>query len=168
MCASLFFSVLLLFGCGGGTSQNSNPQTSMTALQVNIGDGPSDQLIAVSMTIGSMVLSNTAGGSVTVVSSPTTVEMMHRMGTVEPISLTKVAQGTYLGTTLTISSAVVTYMSPVTGQMVQKNVPGPMTATMSFSPNLTSSSSPTVLNLDMDMAASVKICSGSRYKDGTR
>jgi hypothetical protein len=123
VCASLLFSVLLLFGCGGGTSsssQNSNPQTSTTALQVNIGDGPSDRLIAVSMTIGSMILSNNADGSVTVVSSPTTLEMMHRMGTVEPISLMAVAQGTYSGATLTISSAVVTVMSPVTGQMVQK------------------------------------------------
>ncbi len=160
VCTSLFFSVLLLFGCGGGTSsslRSPNPQPSTTALQVNIGDGPSDQLVAVSMTIGSMTLSNTAGGSVPVVSSPTTVEMMHRMGTTEPISLRSVAQGTYSGATMTISSALVTYMSPVTGQMVQKNVPGPMTATMSFSPSLTVSSSPMVLNLDMDMAASVSI-----------
>jgi len=126
VCASLFFSVLLLFGCGGGTSsssQNPNPQPSTTALQVNIGDGPSDQLVAVSMTIGSMVLPNTAGGSVTVVSSPTTVEMMHRMGTTEPILLRSIAQGTYSGATMTISSALVTYMSLVTGQMVQKNGP---------------------------------------------
>jgi hypothetical protein len=82
-CAALVFSVLLLFGCGGGrtsSSQNPNPQPNTSSLQVNIGDGPSDRLVAVSMTIGSMTLANTTGSSVTVVSSPTPVEMMHLNG----------------------------------------------------------------------------------------
>ena len=87
-CAALFVSILLLLGCGGGTSSSSpNPLPNTTALQVNLGDAPSDRLVAVSMTIGSMTLTNGSGSSVTVVSSSTPVEMMHLMGTVEPISL---------------------------------------------------------------------------------
>ncbi len=158
-CAALVLSLLLLLGCGGGTSSspNPNPQPNTSALQVNIGDGPSDQLVAVSMTIGSMTLAKSSGGSVTLVSSPTTVEMMHLMGAMQPIALMKVPQGSFSGATMTIASALVTYMSPGTGQLVQKSVPGPMTATMNFSPNLTVGSTPMVLNLDMDMAASVSI-----------
>jgi len=124
---------------------------------VNIGDGPSDRLVAVSMTIGSMTLANTTGNSITVVSSSTPVEMMHLAGTVQPISLMKVPQGTYSSTAVNISSAMVMYMDPATGQLVQKTVPGPMSAIINFSPTLTVGSAPIVLNLDMDMASSVSI-----------
>jgi hypothetical protein len=84
------------------------------------GDAPSDRLTAVSMTIASMALTKTSGGSVTVVSSPTPIEMMHLMGTMQPISLMKVPQCTYTGCTISISSATVMYMDPSTVQLVQK------------------------------------------------
>src|SRR5215471_9964024 len=93
--ASLFS--LLLLGCGGGSSPNPNPQPNTTTLQVNLGDAPADQLVAVGMTIASMTLTNGSGSNVTVMSSATPVEMMHLMGTVEPISLMNVPQATYSG-----------------------------------------------------------------------
>jgi len=40
--------------------------------------------------------------------------MMHLMGTVEPISLMNVPQGTYKGAAVNISSAMVLYMDPTT------------------------------------------------------
>jgi Domain of unknown function (DUF5666) len=152
-------SLLLLLGCGGGSSssQNPNPQPNTTSLQVNIGDGPSDRLVAVSMTIASATLAKATGGTVTVVSTSTPVEMMHLMGSMQPLSLMKVPQGSYSGGTVNISSALVMYMDPATGQLVQKTVSGPMSATMSFSPSLTVGTTPIVLNLDMDMASSVSI-----------
>jgi len=158
-CAVVALSLLFLFACGGGatSSQNPNPQPNTTSLQVNIGDGPSDRLAAASMTIASLTLKNTTGGSVTVVSSPTSLEMMHLMGTMQPISLMKVPQGTYTGGTISISSATVMYMDPSTFQLVQKTVPGPMPATVTFSPTLTIGSTPMVLNLDMNMASSISI-----------
>jgi hypothetical protein len=156
---AIALSLLLMIGCGGSTSfsPNPNPQPNTTALQVNLGDAPSDRLVAVSMTLGSMRLTNSRGGSVTVVSSSTPVEMMHLMGTVEPISLMNVPQGTYSGASISISSAVVMYMDPSTMQLVQKSVSGPMAATINFSPSLTVGTSPMVLNLDMNMASSVSI-----------
>ena len=157
-CAALFVSILFLLGCGGGTSSSSpNPQPNTTALQVNLGDSPSDRLVAVSMTIGSMTLTNGSGSSVTVVSSSTPVEMMHLMGTVAPISLLNVPQGTYSGATINISSAMVLYMDPTSMQLVQKSVSGPMRATVNFNPRLTVGTTPMVLNLDMNMASSVSI-----------
>ena len=157
--SAIALSLLLMLGCGGSTSSspNPNPQPNTTALQVNLGDAPSDRLVAVSMTLESMTLTKSGGGSVTVVSSSTPVEMMHLMGTVEPISLMNVPQGTYSGASISISSAVVMYMDPTTMQLVQKSVQGPMTANVTFSPNLTVGTSPMVLNLDMNMASSVSI-----------
>jgi hypothetical protein len=150
---------LLTIGCGGGgtSSPSPNPQANTAWLQVNLGDTPADRLVAVSMTIGSMTLGKSGGGSVTVVSSPTPVEMMHLMGTMQPISLMKIPQGTYSSATINISSATVMYMDPSTALLVQKAVPGPMSATVTFSPNLTVGSTPMVLNLDMHMASSVSI-----------
>jgi hypothetical protein len=157
-CSAIALSVLLMIGCGGSSSSsNTNPQPHTTALQVNLGDAPSDRLVAVSMTLGSMTLTKSAGGSVTVVSSSTPVEMMHLMGTVEPISLMNVPQGTYSGASISITSAVVMYVDPSTMQLVQKSVSGPMPATINFNPNLTVGTSPMVLNLDMNMASSVSI-----------
>ena len=158
-CSAIALSLSLMIGCGGSASSspNPNPQPNTTALQVNLGDAPSDRLVAVSMTLGSMNLTKSGGGSVTVVASSIPVEMMHLMGTVEPISLMNVPQGTYSGASTSISSAVVMYMDPSTMQLVQKSVPGPMSATINFSPSLTVGTSPMVLNLDMNMASSVSI-----------
>src|SRR6516164_1210430 len=132
--ACLFLNVLLIWlsGCGGSGTNSSpnpnppNPQPNTTALQVNLGDAPADRLVAVSMTIGSMMLMNSTGSSVTIVSSSTPVEMMHLMGTVDPISVMNVPQGTYSGASISISSATVMYMDPTAMQLVQKSVPGPM------------------------------------------
>jgi hypothetical protein len=155
---ALLVAILFFSGCGGnGNSSSQNPPPNTSALQVNIGDAPSDRLVAVGMTIGSMTLAKSTGGAVTVVSSSTPVEMIHLMGTMQPISLMKVPQGSYSGATVNISSAIVMYMDPVAVQLVQKAVLGPMSATMSFNPNLTVSNTPMVLNLDMDMASSVSI-----------
>lgn len=151
--------LFLLFGCGGGSnsSQSTNSLPKVTALQVNLGDGPSDRLVAVSMVIRSMTLTNASAGTVSVVSSSTPVEMMHLMGTVDPISLMNVPQGAYSGATMSISSATVMYMDPITMQLVQKPVSNPMSATVTFNPNLTVGTSPMVLNLDMNMASSISI-----------
>lgn len=158
---ALAFSLLLFSGCGGGgasfSSQNPNPQPNTTQILVNLGDAPSDRLVAVSMSIDSMTLTGSGGGNVTVVSTSTPVEMMHLMGTVEPISLMAVPQQSYSGMTASISSVVVMYMDPVSGQLVQKAISGGTTAAVSFNPAMTVGTSPMVLNFDMNMASSVSI-----------
>jgi hypothetical protein len=104
-----------------------------------------------------MALTNASGGTLSVVSSSTPVEMMHLMATGDPISVMNVPQGTYSGATMSISSATVIYMDPTTMQLVQKPVSGPMNATVNFNPSLTVGTTPMVLNLDMNMASSVSI-----------
>ncbi len=160
LAAMTFAAALFLSGCGGGGSDATvNPpmQPLSTNVQINLGDGPADALLAAVVTLNSMTLTSSSGSTVAVVSAPQTVEMMHLMGTVLPLSLSNLQQGTYTGATMVLGAATVTYVDPATGQLVQKTVGGPMTANLQFSPPLVVGVTPLVLNLDMDMGASVQI-----------
>ena len=146
--------------CGGGSSMSSSNNggtVSSSAVLVNIGDSPADEVMAMAITIGSMSFTDASGKTVTMMSSPTTVEMMHLMGTMQPVAMQKVAQGSYTGMSMTITSALVTYMDPNSHALVQKTVSGPMTATMNFSPAFNVGSSAMVMNMDLDVAHSVSI-----------
>ena len=153
---------LLLSACGGGggggtmsTSPSATPAS--TTVQVNLGDDPADRLVAASVTINSMSLINAGGGSVAVMSTPRPMEMMRLMGTVAPLAITSVPQGTYTGMTMTFGASTVMYVDPPTGQAVQRTVPGPMTTTVMFGAPLVVGTTPMVVNLDMNMAATVTI-----------
>jgi hypothetical protein len=159
--ATLGAVLVVLSACGGGTLNSSNSsqnqQQKTATLQVNIGDAPSDRLVAFDMTISSMTFTNSAGTAVPVVSSSATTEMVHLMGTMQPLSLMQIPQGTYTKASITMSNMAAVYMNPANGQMVQQTIAGPMTSVVSFSPSLTLSSSPMIANFDLDMANSVVI-----------
>src|ERR1700676_4719158 len=81
-CLALVLTVALI-GCGGsnaggGTATPTPTPAAKTAIQINIGDSPSDWMLAFSMNISSMALTG-SNGSVTVLSSAVPVEMMHLM-----------------------------------------------------------------------------------------
>ena len=154
--ALIAFSVVLA-ACGGGTTSSTNQQAKTAVLQVNVGDAPSDRLVAFAMTLNSMTLTTSGGSSVPVMSSAATMEMTHLMGTMQPVSLMKIPQGTYTGATITMTNMGIVYMNPSNGQMVQQTIAGPMTANVNFSPTVTLGFSPMVANFDLDMANSVAI-----------
>lgn len=164
----LFASIAaaMISACGGGDSPGSppvdtqTPSTSNTTVQVNMGDGPADRLLAIGMTVNSLTLSHANGSSVSVLTSPRPIEMMHLMGTVIPLALSSVPPGTYTGATMTFGNAAVTHVDAATGQLVHRSAPGPMTANVTFNPPMTVGATPTVINFDMDMAASVNIDAG--------
>lgn len=159
----------LLSACGGGgtgsgiapaSSAPPGPQASgatNSVVQINLGDAPADRLLAVGMTVNSLAFTHANGSTVSVLNAPRPVEMMQLMGTVTPLALVNMPAGEYRGATMTFGGAVVTHVDPATGQVVQHTVPGPMTANLSFNPPLTIGAAPTVVNLDMHMAASVGI-----------
>jgi hypothetical protein len=111
----------LTAACGGGGSGGSPlvdteiPTASNTTVQVNLGDGPADRLLAVGMTVDSLTFSQANGGSVSVMTSPRPIELMHLMGTVTPLALSSVPQGTYTGATMTFGNATVTHLDAATG-----------------------------------------------------
>jgi hypothetical protein len=163
--APIALAVLLtgaMIGCGGGSSNSTStptptPTANTTPVMVNMGDAPSDQVMAVSITMSAMNFTNSSGTSVSALSAPTTMEMLHLMGTMQPVAMPKLPQGTYTQMAMTISSAIVTYVDPTTHKAIQKTVAGPMTANIPLNPVLTVAGSAMVMNLDMDVAHSVSI-----------
>jgi hypothetical protein len=156
---------IVLAGCGGGaktTAPASPPSSSSgatTAVQVNMGDSPADWMLAFSMNIQSMSLTG-GSGSAAVVSSSTPVEMMHLMGTMQPLAMISAPQGTYTGASITISSATVMYMDPSTKAPVQATIPGPVNVTVPFGSPLVVGSTPLAMGFDLDLASSVTSGSG--------
>ena len=149
-----------LSGCGGGsgaapTGTNPSPTpAAKTAVQVNMGDSPADWMLAFSMNITSMSLTG-SNGSATVVSTSTPMEMMHLMGTMQPLAMINAPQGNYTGASVTIGSATVMYMDPTTKAPVQATIPGPITGTVTFSSPITVGSTPMAMGFDLDLASSV-------------
>lgn len=151
-----------LAACGGsnGTSTTQPPVTAQkTPVQVNIGDSPSDWMLAFSMNISSMSLTG-SNGSATVVSSSVPIEMMHLMGTMQPLNMVSAPQGTYTGASITIGSATVMYMDPTTKSAVQKTISGPISATVTFGTPVTVGSTPMAMGFDLDLSKSVTMDSG--------
>lgn len=149
-----------LAACGGsnGTSTTSPPVTTAqkTAVQVNIGDSPSDWMLAFSMNINSMSLTG-SNGSATVVSSSVPIEMMHLMGTMQPLNMVSAPQGTYTGASITIGSVTVMYMDPNTKVAVQKTISGPISTTVALGTPMTVGSTPMTVGFDLDLSKSVTI-----------
>ncbi len=163
-CALAIF-VAALSGCSGGSTASnsgSNPTptpTAKTAVQVNMGDSPADWMLAFSMNITSMSLTS-SNGSTSVVTSSTPMEMLHLMGTMQPLAMVNMPQGTYTGASITIGSATVMYMDPTTKAPVQTTISGPMTGNVTFSSPITVGSTPMAMGFDLDLASSVTTASG--------
>lgn len=158
--------VLMLAGCGGGSSNSMippgatpspQPQAASSTVGVSIGDAPADWIMTFGMTVNSITLTSSGGQTVSLLFSPTSMEMMQLMGTLRPLAITSVPQGTYTQATITMSAMSLGYMDPNTHNYVEKTVAGPVSGTVSFKPALTVASQTSVLGLDMDMADSVSI-----------
>jgi hypothetical protein len=116
-------------------------------------------MLAFSMNISSMSLTG-SNGSASVVSSSIPVEMIHLMGTMQPLSMINAPQGTYTGASITIGSATVMYMDPTSKAAVQKTISGPISANVTFSTPVTVASAPMAMGFDLDLSKSVTMDSG--------
>ncbi len=149
---------LALVACGSGNSNGTQKSTPVgTTVQVGMGDSPADWIMAFGMTVNSITLTNSSGGTVNMLPASTPMEMMRLMGTVQPVSITNVPEGTYTEAAITMSSIQMGYMDPVSRQYVQKTMAGPFTSTVTFSPPMTVGSTPSSLNFDMNMGSSISI-----------
>ena len=89
-------------GCGGYNSSNQtnyNPtpagQTATSHAAINIGDAPSDRVIAFELTINSVVLTASDNTTVSVLAQPRRIELTHLAATTEPLVLMNIPQGRY-------------------------------------------------------------------------
>lgn len=154
---------LIVFALGCSSSNQSMPPVAFTpttgaTMAVNVGDSPSDGIVDFEMTINTITLTDTSNHTVTVLSTPTRVELTHVNGTVEPIAVMSVPAGTYTKATITVSNPEVEIIN-TSGQVQTLTVTlASPTATVNFSPNLVvTSGMPVTLNFDLNLAASVSI-----------
>ncbi len=158
---ALLAASLVMNACGGSSSNNSQtpppPVTKNSTVQINIGDWPSDRVMAFATNITSMTLNNTDGTSSPIISSSTPFEIMRLAGTMQPMNVLTIPQGTYTGASISMASMSVTYMDPVSHAIVQKTIAGPITTSVPFAQNMTLGSTPMVVSFDMDMANSIAI-----------
>ena len=154
-------AALLLSSCGGGgggtPGTGAGSSVATTPVQINFGDDPSDRLLAVGVTVSSVALTRSGGDAVAVMTEPRPMEMLRLMGTVAPLAIAQVPQGTYTGASMNFASATVMHLDPASGLPIQRQVSGPMTANVHFGTPLVIGATPMVVNLDMDMRSSIGI-----------
>jgi hypothetical protein len=104
------------------TVANSNSAASTpaatTAVPVSITDAPSDRVIAASLTLNSIVLTNSKGATTSILSAPATFEATHLDAVQEPLFTPAIPEDTYTSVTLSYSNAQVAYIDPTTKQVV--------------------------------------------------
>ncbi len=150
----------LIAGCSSAVSPSSLTNIASTAVDVPvlITDAPSDQLVSFSLTINSVILTDTAGKTASVLSTPTTIEVTHLNGIQAPLVTAKIPADTYVSATITFSSPQITYIDPTTRLPV---VASPVLATTSFTATapspVTISNSSTSLLIDLLAGQSVTI-----------
>jgi hypothetical protein len=152
-------------GCSSGSSPMSGTpptQPQSTNVLVNMGDSPADGVLECAVTISAMSFTNTSGTSVPVtISSPMTIELAHLRGTMAPLVMPSIPQGTYNSASITISSATVTYMTSSSHNPQQQVINSPATVNIPLNPTLTVGSGAMVLNLDLNLASSVGMSGGT-------
>jgi hypothetical protein len=85
---------------------------------VSITDAPSDEVIATSLTLNSIVLTDTTGATASILTSPLTFEAVHVDAVQEPLFTPAIPEDTHASATLTYSNAQVAYIDPSTKQVV--------------------------------------------------
>ena len=160
--SSLLIS-LLVAGCSGGSSSDvvtpPPPQLGTSSVRVNFGDAPADSIVAFEITITSVTLTPSGGGAaVTVLSTPTRIELTHLSATVEPLRILNVQEGSYTSATINVSNPEVKIIDSGTGLPVELNASlASSSATVSFNPAINVGTTPIALNFDFNLAASVAI-----------
>lgn len=152
----LTLAAIILVGCGGSHSAlpSDGSPLSATPLQISVGDDPCDRVASLVLDFTAVDLKNDKG-AFSALKGPSSVEFMHLLGALQSLSLVDAPKGNYSGADLTIASAAISYLDPVTGQLAQQKLTGPWTASMAFSPEMTIDSSPVALNLHLAVGDSV-------------
>jgi hypothetical protein len=168
--ASIFALAALMAlasGCGGGGSGiGSNPNPTPTpaganSAQVRFGDAPADSVISFEVSVSSLSLTPAGGGTPVSVTVPANnrIELTHASGKFEPFIAGNLPQGTFSAANLTLANSELTFLTS-TGTPVHVNGPASASISVPLSPNLTIGSSPLVLNIDVNVGASISTAAG--------
>jgi len=158
--AGLGLAAGMVLGCSTSVTPGAgtNITSAAATVPVLITDAPSDQLVSFSLTLNSIVLTDAAGKTASILPSATTIEICHLNGIQAPLVTASIPEDTYTSATITFSSPAITYINSA-GQAV---VASPTLATTSFNftfptPGFTVNNTSTSLLIDLLAAQSVTI-----------
>lgn len=154
---------LVVVGCTAGLNSalTTVTSTSSALVPVSITDAPGDQVVAASLTINSVVLTDSKGATASVLTAPFTFEAAHLDAVQEPLFSPSIPEDTYVSVTLTYSNAQVAYIDPTTGKIdLATGTLANNSQTVTFTSPITVSNASTGLLIDYLVANSVTI-SGS-------
>jgi hypothetical protein len=159
--------IALASGCGGGGSgltgagPTPTPGAGANSAQVRFGDAPADSVIAFEVSVSALSLTPVGGGAPISVAVPAgnRIELTHASGKFEPFMTGNLPQGTFSAANLSLANSELTFLTN-TGTAVHINGPASASITVPLSPNLTIGSSPLVLNIDVNVAASITTSAG--------
>jgi len=160
--------IALAVGCGGGGSSiatgggpTPTPAPGTTTTQVRFGDAPADSVIAFEVSVSALSLTPAAGGSAVTVTVPANnrIELTHASGKFEPFVAGNLPQGTFSAANLTLVNSELTFLNS-SGTPVHINGPASASITVPLTPNLTIGTSPLVLNIDVNVGASITTAAG--------
>jgi hypothetical protein len=127
---SFGLAAALVLGCSSsvtpGTATNIGSPAS--TVPVLITDAPSDQLVAFTLTLNTITLTDSAGNTASILPTPTTIEICHLNGIQAPLVTASIPQDTYTSAVITFSDPQITYINS-SGQPVSVT---PTLATTSF------------------------------------
>jgi hypothetical protein len=170
LAASLLTLGVVIAGCSNTSSSSQNntiPNTNTSASPTTITDAPDDQVLATSLTLNSIILTDSAGKVTTnlLAAGPITFEASHLDAVQEPLFSPAIPEDTgnyYVSVTLTYSNAQVAYINTATtpASIVLDSTPtlANTSQTITFaSPGITISNATTSLLIDYLVAQSVAI-----------
>jgi hypothetical protein len=147
-----------LVGCGGGSSSTNN--TAQGAAFITGEDTPLPSVLAFNITVNSITLSN-GSTSVSVLSTPTTVDFARLVGMRALLAFSTVPAGTYTSATISFASPVISYLDTgttppgvgtINGSLTAATVTVPFTRSMVVSAN-----GLTGLHLDFNLRQSLQV-----------
>ena len=156
---------LALNGCSNGTLTTGttiSPAVKTTTTQTLITDAPADQVLALGLTVDSIVLTDSAGSTTTVLSKPVMIEASHLDAVQEPLlPPLNIPQDTYVSATITVASPVVVYADSTTKTVVKVDATlAAASTTVTFTTPITVSATSAPICFDLLVGQSVAI-SGS-------
>ena len=162
--AILVTAALVVAGCTAANTVSSVGTTVTTvkaSVPISITDAPDDQVIAASLTLNSIVLTDASGKTASILSAPYTFEATHLDAVQEPMFTPAIPEDTYTSVALQYSNAQVAYIDPTTKKIVQGTATLANTSqTITFATPIVIGNTTTTLLVDYLVANSVSI-SGS-------
>ena len=158
---AVFCAAVVLAGCGGSSSQTVQP--GATTVVVMASSTANDELVALPLTLQSLMLKSQSGNTVTVFSTPIGAEYIHLNGNPQPLVTASIPQDTYVSAFAVFGGASPTcvglhlvnsaLITPGTTPVMTVNLPQPIQVT----------GTAMAIDLDLDVSQSFQFAGGCTF-----